>query len=114
MAFMSLLEKIKVLPDTPSPPLPHPREGRGMLRVKPAHGMAESRWSLQKAPAERCGNVFIAVNFIPLGEKTSKQTAQILFEHLQRLQQDESQPLPVRFPQSWELLMANEIRKGFP
>lgn len=86
MAFMSLLGKIKVPSDIPSPPLPHPSEGRGMPRAKPARGMAESRRSLWKASAGRCGNAFIAVNFIPLGEKTSKQTAQILFEHLQRLQ----------------------------
>lgn len=82
--------------------------------MKPARGMAESTWSLQKASAGRCGNAFIAVKFIPLGEKNSKQTAQILLEHLQRLQQDESQPLPARCPQSWELLIANEILEGFP
>lgn len=42
--------------------------------------------------------MFIAVNFIPLGKVNSKQTAQILFEHLLKLQSDESQPLPVRCP----------------
>lgn len=114
MGFTNLLEKIKVPSDSPSAPLPHPREGRGTPRAKPARGMAQSRRSLQKASAGRCGNAFIAVNFIPLGEKTNKQTARILFKHLQRLQQDESQPLPARCPQSWELLIANEILEGFP
>lgn len=62
-----------------------------------------------------CGNVFGALKFIFLGgKKNSKQPAQMLFKHLQKLQCDESQSLPARCPQSWELLIANEILEGFP
>lgn len=70
MALMSPLGKTKVASDDPSSPLLHPSEAKGTPRAEPARGMGESRGSLHPASAGRCGNAFLAGNFIPLGITT--------------------------------------------
>lgn len=84
MAFISLLEKIKVPSATPSPPLPHPREGRGTSgtpRTKPAPGMAESGRTLQKSSAGRCGTAFswgMQLILFPQGKKQQTNSTDLV------------------------------------